>query len=97
MSKTLSLNSTDAGHLHDQAYILVERYKRPTTSYSLKTGMNFMFLPSDIVRLTAPSIGIEEALPVEQVDFSLNNGSIETTVVLGERQLPIDEIIQRNI
>ena len=97
MSKTLSLNSTDAGHLHDQAYILVERYKRPTTSYSLKTGMNFMFLPSDIVKLTAPSIGIEEALPVEQVDFSLNNGSIETTVVLGERQLPIDEIIQRNV
>ena len=97
MSKTISLNSTDAGYLHDQAYILVERYKRPTTSYSLKTGMNFMFLPSDIVKLTAPSVGIEEALPVEQVDFSLNNGSIETTVVLGERQLPIDELIQRNL
>tara|TARA_R110002020_G_scaffold83406_4_gene207599 strand:- start:667 stop:1878 length:1212 start_codon:yes stop_codon:yes gene_type:complete len=97
MSKSFSLNSTDAGYLQDQAYIMVERYKRPTYSYSLKTGLNFVFLPSDMVKLTAPSVSIDEVLPVEEVTFSVNNGSIETGVVLGEKQLPISEIIQRNL
>ena len=97
MSKQFSLNSDDLGYLSDQAYIMVERYKRPTYSYSLKTGMNFLFLPSDMVKLTAPSIGIEEILPVEETTFSVSNGSIETGVVLGERQLQIDELIQRNL
>ena len=59
--------------------------------------MNFMFLPSDIIKITAPSAGISEPLPVEATAFTLNNGSIETTVTLGEKQLPISDLIQRNL
>jgi len=97
MSKTFSSNSTDGGELQDQAYKYVERYKFPTYTYTVKTGMNFMFLPSDLVEITAPSVGIDEVLPVESSTFTLNNGSIESTITLGERQLPISELIQRNI
>ena len=97
MSKTFSLNSTDIGFLQDQAYKYVERFKRPTYTYSVRTGMNFMFLPSDIIKITAPSAGISEPLPVEATAFTLNNGSIETTVTLGEKQLPISDLIQRNL
>ena len=93
MSSTFSIDSTEKDFLEEVARVVVQRNSQPSYTYAIKTISNEMFLPSDIVKLSAPNAGFEAILPVEQVDTVISNGSIETTLIVGERQLPVAELI----
>tara|TARA_R100000458_G_C8270333_1_gene245073 strand:- start:59 stop:1246 length:1188 start_codon:yes stop_codon:yes gene_type:complete len=95
MSSLITLNSTDRGYLQDQGYLFVERFKQPSYSYQIKTPSSQMFIPSDMIQLSVPSLSLEEVLPVEATSLVIENGKMETTVTVGERQLTVSELVKR--
>ena len=93
MSKSVTVDTAEYDTLQQTAYRVVQRNKEPTYSYAIKPTAQDLFIPGDIVKLTAPTAGFDTPLAVEQVDTVIGNGQIDTTLVLGERQLPIEELV----
>ena len=93
MAKSVTVDTTEYDTLQQTAYRIVQRNKEPSYSYAIKPTAQDLFIPGDIVKLTAPTAGFDTPLAVEQVDTVIGNGQIDTTLVLGERQLPIEELV----
>ena len=95
VSKQIELDTTEYDTLNQAAYRLVQLYREPTYSYTVRPTAQDLYLPGDIVNLTAPTAGLNLALPVEEVEVVIGNGTIESTIVVGQRMLPVDELVQK--
>jgi hypothetical protein len=72
---------------------VVERTKMPTYSYSVTLRHNEFFIVGDPITVQAPSLGVDVTLPISEVEIMIGNGSVETKLKLGERSLPVDQLI----
>jgi hypothetical protein len=92
-SKKIVVDSTEKDHLEFIAMQVVERTKMPTYSYSVTLRHNEFFIVGDPITVQAPSLGVDVTLPISEVEIMIGNGSVETKLKLGERSLPVDQLI----
>lgn len=93
-SYKVDYDSADRDTLEGVARRVVNRYKSPTKSYSISLHAGEWLDLGNIVRITAPSLGTDETLPVVSYDVNASE-SLVTVVTLGERKLSISDYIKR--
>jgi uncharacterized protein YpmS len=92
-SKKITINSTTRDYMEFIAMQIVERSKQPSYSYTFALRHNEFFMIGDPITVQASSLGVDVTLPITEIDIMIGNGSVETKINLGEKNLPIEKLL----
>lgn len=93
MSKSVSFDSTSRTRLRELAMDEVERFKKPTISYTVQMHHGEWIGLGDLIKVKVPSLKREDILPVVRYEISIGE-EITTALTLGATPLTLAEYIQ---
>jgi len=92
LSRFLSYDSNNKDELDNVANIIINRYNKPTVSYSvITTDSDHLFL-GNLVRVTVPSLNRKDILPIIGYKTVLGR-ELSTYLTIGERELTLGETV----
>ena len=92
-SKKITIDSISKDYMEFIAMQIVERSKEPSYSYNFSVRHNEFFSVGDPITVQAPSLGVDVTLPITEIEIMIGNGSVETKINLGEKMLPIEQLV----
>ena len=92
-SKSFTFDSTNVNRMREFAYIILQNFKMPTTTYKIElTGAEWIQL-GDLVEITSPLIGTKELFPVIEKEVSVSDRVI-TKLAVGKRSISTKKILE---
>ena len=92
LSRFLSYDSNNKDELDNVANIIINRFNKPTVSYSvITTDSDHLFL-GNLVRVTVPSLNRKDILPIIGYKTVLGR-ELSTYLTIGERKLTLGETV----
>ena len=92
LSRFLSYDSNNKNHLDNIAYAIINRFNKPTVSYSvITTDSDHLFL-GNLVKVKVPSLNKEDILPIIGYKTVLGR-EVSTFLTVGEKELTLGETV----